>query len=315
MSQAIIHQSTLAALPLLASLVLPGTALAQGEPVEWGSITPSHVYQVTEQIIEEIDILRDAIGVMDIPVDPEPQNARTPLHAYAKAIEVMEKISRAERKLGMAPVEVEQLPIKVIIPEDVLQFSRSILVELQKIKEQLAIEEASEEPRFVGGKTPNDVYESLWIASYLLDGIVGSPLTPNDVARTLDYVIEDLNLVSTKMKIPLELNLPEVRGRKRPKDVTQQGLLNLYKVINLQTRLGMDPSNVPNVLLIRVTPSDTYDIANTILAELTRIKVELEINLPHEIRRLPSGMDAKDTFAQMRLIGTNIDQLLKGPSS
>jgi len=311
MSQSLNYRRTLATLPLLAALAVPTVGLTQNQSAEWGSITPSHVYQVTEQIIEEVDILRDAIGVMDIPVYPEPQNSRTPVHSYAKALEVMEKISRAERKLGMAPVEVEQLPIKVIIPEDVLNFTKSILVEIQKIKDQLAIEDVADEPRFVGGKTSNDVYESLWVASYLLDGIVGSPLTPNDVYRTLDYVIEDLNLISTKMKLPLELNLPEIDGRKRPKEVTQQGLLNLYKVINLQTRLGMDPSNVPNVLLIRVTPSDTYDIANTILAELNRIKVELEINLPHESRRLPTGKRANDTFAQMRLIGNNLDVLLK----
>ena len=194
MSQSLNYRRTLATLPLLAALAVPTVGLTQNQSAEWGSITPSHVYQVTEQIIEEVDILRDAIGVMDIPVYPEPQNSRTPVHSYAKALEVMEKISRAERKLGMAPVEVEQLPIKVI---------------------------------------------------------------------------------------------------------------------NLQTRLGMDPSNVPNVLLIRVTPSDTYDIANTILAELNRIKVELEINLPHETRRLPTGKRANDTFAQMRLIGSNLDVLLK----
>ena len=302
-------------LPLLVGLSFASVSLAQDDAAEWGSITPSHVYQLTDQIIEEIDILRDAIGVLDIPIDPEPQSARTPTHTYVKALEVMEKISRAERKLGMAPVEVEQLPIKVIIPEDVLNFSQSILMELQKIKDQLAIEDTSEEPRFVGGKTANDVYENLWIASYLLDGIVGSPLTPDDVSRTLDYIIEDLNLISTKMQVTLQLDPPEVKGRKRPKEVTQQGLLSLYKTINLQTRLGMDPSNVPNVLLIRVTPSDTYDIANTLLAELMRIKLELEINLPHEIRRLPTGKRANDTFAQMRLIGINLDQLLRGASS
>jgi len=307
---------TTTAASLAAVAVLSASpVLAQGEPVEWGSVTPSHVYQVTEQIIEEIDILRDAIGVMDIPVDPEPQNSRAPIHSYTKALEVMEKISRAERKLGMAPVEVGQLPIQVIIPEDVQRYTTTILTELQKIKQQLAIEDSSEEARFVGGKTSNDVYENLWIASYLLDGIVGNPLTPNDVHRTLDYVLEDMNLISTKMKLPLELALPDVKGRKRPKDVTQQGLLVLYKAVNLQTRLGMDASNVPNVLLVRVTPSDTYDIANTLLAELMRIKLEMEILVPHDTKRLPSGIKANDTFAQMRLIGTNLDQLLRGASS
>ena len=93
-----------------AVLILPLAVHA----AEWGGTTPSHVYQCTEDLISEIDILREGIGLTDIPIDPEPQTNKTPVHVYGKALEVMEKISRSERKLGMAPVKVGQIPLKEI---------------------------------------------------------------------------------------------------------------------------------------------------------------------------------------------------------
>ena len=115
------------------------------------------VFQCTKQVIEEIEILRDAIGVSDVPIDPEPQSGKASIQVYGKGLEVMEKLALAERKLGLAPVAVKQLPIKELIPQDILGLCRELLTGVDKMKQQLAIEEKSEEFRFVGGKTPSHV--------------------------------------------------------------------------------------------------------------------------------------------------------------
>ncbi|MBE9563384.1 MAG: hypothetical protein IMF12_11045, partial [Proteobacteria bacterium] len=88
--------------------LMPVTVLAEEEK------TPSHVYQVTENIVSEIGILREAIGVDDEPNEPEAQRGKTPIHVYGKGLELLEKISKAQRKLGMTPAEVGEIPLRDI---------------------------------------------------------------------------------------------------------------------------------------------------------------------------------------------------------
>ena len=61
-----------------------------------------------------------------------------------------------------------------------------------------------------------------------------------------------------------------------------------YKIVDLQNRLGMDASNVPNLTIVRVTPAENLEVTNILLAEMTRIKAHLDIDLPHETRPRPA---------------------------
>lgn len=292
---------------LIATLLLSSVdALA----TEWGQITPSHVYQKATAVVLELEILRNAIGIMDFPFEPEPQTSKTPIHVYSKGLEVLEKIGRAERKLGMASVTVGQIPLKPIAPRDVLGLVEEILSEITKIKSQLAIEESIEEVPFVAGRTPSHVYEELWRASYMLDGLTG-PLSPNEVFRNAQYLDDELGLIAAKLKTDLELDPPPVVGRKRPKDASQQALLAFYKIANLQNRLRMDSVSVPAIILVRVTPSDVYDITNMLNAELVRIKVHLGVTLPKSPRFLPAGKSPSDVYGMMRLVNSNLDRLIR----
>ena len=84
-------------------------------------ITPSHVYQATSDLISEIEILRDAMGVTAYPIEAEAQDDRSPIHVYAKSLEVLEKISASQKRLGMAPARISQIPVKNIVAKDVFK--------------------------------------------------------------------------------------------------------------------------------------------------------------------------------------------------
>ena len=291
------------AIGLQAILSVPIAALAE-------NVTPSHVFQKSENVLLEIELLREVIGVTDVPVEPEPQTGKTPIHVYSKGLEVLEKVSRAERKLGMVPAEVGEIPLKNIKPADVIQLVESILLELRNIKRQLVISDKIEEAEFVGAKTPSHVYENLWFASYMLDGLTG-PITPNYVYRSIQYLLDEMNLIAAKVGATLKLEPEKIKGRKRVKNVAQQGLLALYKMTNLQRRLNMDAAGVPNITLSRITPSDVYDITNMLMAETVRIKVHLGIQLPRGEHPVPSRKKPNDVFGMMQLVVKNMDTLIK----
>lgn len=292
-------------LALAGAAALPLTATAQD------AITPSHVYQATSDLIAEIDILRDAMGVTVYPVEAEPAEDRAPIHVYAKSLEVLEKISAAQKRMGMNPARIAQIPVKEITAKDVHASVQNNLAEVRRMKAQLVIEDAIVPAPLEGGKTPSAVYEHLGDASFLLDGLVGHPTDPNDVHTHMVYLHDEMELVAAKLKVALELEPPAVNGRKRMKEVAQQVLRATFKVINLQTRLGMDASGVPQMTLVRVSPAEVFEATNILLAEMVRIKAHLGIDLPR-VEHAPSrNKKPRDVFAQTLLFIRNLDALAK----
>ena len=311
-----IHSSAVDEGGILATIVKP-LRMLQREAVaqETNAITPSHVYQATSDLISEIEILRDAMGVTVYPVEAEPQDDRAPIHVYAKSLEVLEKISASQKRLGMNPAPIGQIPVKHVVAKDVYRSVQNSIAEVRRIKEQLVIEDPIDPAPFVGGKTPSLVYQHMGDASFLLDGLVGHPTDPNDVHTHLVYLHDEMELIATKLKVALELEAPAVNGRKRMKEVAQQVLRATFKVINLQTRLGMDASGVPQLTLVRVSPAEVFEATNVLLAEMVRIKAHLGIDLPRVVHAPSRNKKPRDVFAQTLLLIKNLDALAKAADS
>ena len=274
-------------------------------------VTLSHVYQATLDLIAEIEILRQATGVADNPGEADLREDRAPIHAYSKSLEVMEKTARIQRRLGMIPVEAGQIPVKKITPQDVYRNVQAIIEELRRVKRQLVIKDEIQPAPFAGGKTPSLLYKNLGDASFRLDGLVGRPTTSSDVYVHVLQVHDEMELIAAKLGVVLESDPPIVEGRKEPKEVAQQILRATYKVINLQSRLGMDASGVPNSTLVQVTPAEVFDSTNILLAEMVRVRVHLNIRLPRAKRRESRYKQPKDTFARVLLVIKNLDALTK----
>ena len=291
--------------------VQPKEAAAQGEEGSESNVTPSHVFQATLDLIAEIEILREGMAVVDYPGEAEPQEGRAPVHVYAKASEVLEKVARVQSRLGMEEVDPGFIPVKEIVPADVLGQVHRSTEEIRKIKSQLVIEETPEPAPFVNGKTPSLVYKNLGDASLLLNALVGRPITPNDVFGRLEYVYDDMELIAANLRVSLNRELSAVDGRRSPKDVARLILRASYKIIDLQNRLGMDASNVPQLTFVRVTPAENFEVTNILLAEMNRIKAHLNIDLPHEPRPVPRGKRPTDVFAQVAQILRNLDILIE----
>lgn len=180
---------------------------------------------------------------------------------------------------------------------------------MRRIKEGLDIASKIQVPPYASGKTPSEVYHNISIASSLLDGVVGRSLSLNDVFRNTQYVEDEMELIAANLGVILETELPPVKSRKFPKDVAQQVYLAVQKLVKLQKALKMNASIVPKLTLVRITPSEIYDAANVLMAELVRIKHHLKIDQPRKSRTLPFGKYPNDVYASMRLINRNLDKL------
>ena len=272
-------------------------------------VTPNHVFRATEDLIAEIGTLREGLGADNHPPDVGSHGDPAPVHVYAKSLEVMAKVARVQHRLGMDAAEVGQIPIRHVEPRDVLDNVTAVLAEVRRIKARMAIDRPIVAAPLKGGVTPSGVYKNLADASYLLDGLAGRPLTPDDVYLNALYLLDELELIATKLRAPLALDVPRVEGMRSSKDVAHQVLRASYKLVILQTRLGMDASSVPNLTLVGVTPSEVFDATNMLLAEMTRIKHHLNIDAPRRLRGEPRNKVPTDVFTQVLLVIENLDNI------
>ena len=219
----------------------------------------------------------------------------------------MQKTARIQKRLGMIPVEVGQIPVKSLALIDLYDAVKTIIEELRRIKRQLIVKDDIALAPFVGGKTPSHVYENLLHASLLLDGLVGRPATANDVYVQVLRVHDEMDLIAAELGVSLDVEPPTVEPAKQPMAVAQQLVRAAYKLVDVQTRLGMDASNVPNFTLENVTSSDVLDATNFLLAEIARIKAHLNIQLAAHGSHDPKDMTTTDVFARILLVIKNLD--------
>ena len=267
--------------------------------------TPSGVYRVVQDLIAETDLLRDEVGVFGIPPESELQQERLPIHVYVKALEVLSKVTRIQNRFGVPTAQSGRIPFKEVDWGDVDQIVLHTLDELRRIKTRWGMKGMIESATLEVGMTSDQVYRRLSYASSLLDGLLGRPLTPDDVFLNCASILGDLELVASELGVPLDLEVPEADGANNSwKDVARQVKLATLRIINLQTRLGMNPSVMPKLTMVRVTPSEVFDYSNILLAETARMKFRLGVDtFPEE----PPDTDGKtaDDIVELLLGITN----------
>ncbi|RDH81460.1 MAG: hypothetical protein DIZ80_15370 [endosymbiont of Galathealinum brachiosum] len=274
-------------------------------------ITPSDVYERSEQVVLEIQHLRNELNVQHSPRVPGVQNNKKPLHVYAKSLEILEKIHDAEVSMGLAAVKVEPIPLKVITPEDVFQQAELILEELRKIQNSKNVGQSEEVAQLVLGKTPSDVYQNFWKASFMLDGLAPK-ISPDDVYQRSVLILKNLELLANKHSISLETEVNTNPDETTPYQVNLQAYLNLHKFTYLEKKYGLNAFRVPEYPQGEINPSDVYDAINMMMAELAYVKRHHKILIKVESGSQSTGKKPKDVLSNLQLVGRNIDLLISG---
>lgn len=277
-----------------------------------GGMTPSDVHQHARWVIAEIQAIREHEGVTETPRDPGTQVNKLPIHVYQKAVEVMGKVGRYQESLGMEPMEVDALPFTALTPEVVFAPVDEILVNLRSVKNELGMTETVPQPEFIAGRNPTQVYELLWRASYMMDGLTEA-IQPTDVYAKQRQATADLTVVARALGV----SLPEDRetfSNKEPRDVLMENYVNMYRLARVQRELGMQPFYVPPLPGGELTPANVYDTAGTLIGELHRIKAEVGVERPTPPLRTVDGKTPDDVYAEAKFIQAGLDRLLQAAS-
>ncbi len=243
--------------------------------------TPNEVYALSEHILEELYILKEAKGIRVKPKITTQLYGLKPIHVYQKAIESMEKIIRLKIEDGFAPSEVPHSPNKEITPNEVYEIVLRIDNEIALIAKKSKIKNIISwnsvlNKKYYDDKTPSDVYDNLWKISYLLDSILGTEYSPNEtyqLAVEIEKNIRNISKYLLKRDVKIDIDIDEDIDNKRPKDVLKKSF-ELYKSIDrVQKRANSTTTmiNIPKDKII--TPTSVYNTLRVINATINELRI------------------------------------------
>ncbi|MCG8426387.1 MAG: hypothetical protein MI754_03410 [Chromatiales bacterium] len=289
-------------------LLVIGSGLFLSFAAQAETITPSHVYQASQQLINDIKLIREHSNVTTSAKVPGLQTHKLPLHAYTKSLEVRAKVGRLQKKHNLPAITAAEIPLKKLTPGDVLESIEVLLAETDKIKQALNINQLAPSVPFEPGKTSSNVYENLWAASYLLDDLVG-PINPNLVFRNVQYALNEVAIIANKLNIALPDKPPARQSDIKPKHPNIAGFKNLYRIARVERKLDIAPVRVSNFPEGKIAPADVYDTTNNILAELIRLKVHMGATAQRSSLPVPENKKPADVLMQMQLLGSCLETL------
>ena len=283
--------------------------------------TLADAHRAARDLVAEIELLRRAQGIADAPALTAPTTSvesgdgrEAPIHAWLESLEVMEKATRVQRRFGMIAFDVASLPAGDVTLGDTYRNVLIVTEELRRVKRQLVVEARIDPAPPGADPAPVDLHVRLAHASALLDGLVGRPVSSNDVYLHVRWVRAALAPLAARLGVSLEPDPPppEPGAAEEPrasKEVAQQILIATYKVVNLQSRLGMAPSDVPGALPGDVAPADVYESVNRLVVELARIGAHLGVETPGLERPEARRMHAGDVYAQALRLIADLDRV------
>ena len=268
------------------------------------SATPSDVFQVVDQVKNELSLMHEANGSAARTDKNAPAlQPRRPRHVLQKAREVLLQVQQLRKLNGLAEKPVPSFPVTEITPGDVKNMVDRVLVDVKGLRGKFSVKKAAAAAPKPSGKTPTNVYAHLTLVGLQVQGL-GIPKTvPNSVYRMGITIISDLQLIRKALGHTDTVPMQTGAKRKKPKAVFKRGMevmAALKELSGKNAKLAVPGGVVmPNVRSGRIKPAHVLDQFNNILAEVGAMKVKLGVKTPTQLAPPASGKTPSDVFDTM----------------
>lgn len=265
------------------------------------TVTPSHVYQVVDNVNAELALMHTANNSNSSGDKKAPAlTKRRPRHVIQAARMVLLKVQALRAINGLAKNPVPPFPVREVLPADVKKIVERILADVRDLRAKFDVTGPSPSVALKSGKTPTDVYGNLIRASLQIDGLGIPRVVPNGVYQVAMTIIGDLKKVRTARGITAEVKFQAGGKRKRPKHVFDRGveLLAAIKSLSATNPNLAIPGGVvmPNKRSGKIRPGHVMELLNNVLAEISAVKVKVGAKTPTELAPMPSGKSPSNVF-------------------
>lgn len=287
--------------------LFPNKAPIKQYPQQSLNKNPSHLYALTQHIIEELLEYRRQRGIQTMPRKiPKQTNLKT-LNVYQKTLHVMEKVSQIREQEGLGKLALPRGYLRQITMTETYDLIIRLDDELKILYERIGMPKQFMELRhaqYYSEKNISDVFQQMWTISYLLDAVMGTEgYTPTDVFKLTQQVVDDLTIIGLATgRMINNLTLPPLIHGTQPTDVLNQTKVMSRMLIKLKLRIGLLGQAQPlSPAPDQVTPDDVHNGVELILSELEHIKIHLNITEIAPLNRPTDKKTPSQVLQQLQL--------------
>lgn len=292
---------------LWVSILFPHASYAE-------KITPNQVFQVTEDILAQLQRLHDAnLSIPNLVHVDTKLPARLPRHVYQQALNLRFKIQLLKQVNGLKPRKIEATGVKEITPQDVLQEVQIILDELIEFDKPFNLPAFKKQAKPAEGKTPTDVYINLQRAQEMVVQLGIPDTIPNEVFNTALAVSEEIKLVAAASGKKTDVEAPSPSIGKKPADAYSLAYYALKGIKGLTQKPEYTISNgveLPKRKTRNISPKDVQQLLLFCLAELSAMKVTVGATTPMTIREPAGGQTPTSVFNKLGLVNRQIQAMV-----
>ena len=243
-------------------------------------IEPPDVYQAVRQVSQDIELIREVMGRPKLEAATWVVEHAEPRHVYYQAQTLFRKVGRLNRQLTGTESTMPPVPTGEIEPQHVLQVIHAAQERVEAIRGELGINYRSELPARESDREPKDVFRETVQLGRQLNLMLDRPIQPQDVYAQLELAATYVaGALTTDESVPVYGTLPPFEPHKVPADVYRRVLecLGIAQDIGSQHGISVLQLNLRRELRRRdIMPSDVYDLATTVLAEVAYLTLTLD---------------------------------------
>lgn len=250
-------------------------------------ITPSHVYQTTENLrlmLEELNLLNTGLQERET----TETLLRHPRHVMQKVRECHIVLSKILQAKNIKPTPLPDLDsLREVRPLDVKGGVDHLIRETQKMQEH-----DSELPQalFSPGKVPADVYSNL----ESICGAMNAKITPSDIFRVISAVKENIMEIAASRGYEIEMDPPNTQSEVSLSEIYERtwAFMKDLRTLSLEPDFGIPGGVVMPAEKVKysVTHQEVFALISDVLAETNAIKYALGLR---NRTALPSEEDSK----------------------
>ncbi len=254
---------------VVAMMCASATVTAQTTEVP-ADTTPTDVYREVQSVAHDIEHIRVYMGRQVNKQSPIDVSGVAPREVIYQASTLCEKVNRLGFETIREIAEKPAVPSREIVPADVLRMVRFAHGQVQKIAEELDLELVHPEPGPTESRTPTDVYKAIVQLNRQINLLLDKRFTPSDVYEELSLAIA--HAANLRSRWPGDRIPPAADWEfgKRPTDVMKRLVQcsELVRSIAQAEGLQVLQFSLDESSLEAVSPSDVYDVAALLVAEM-----------------------------------------------
>lgn len=268
------------------------------------SMQPADVFLHVALVRDELELIRFEMGR---PSDHLPQmvvsNAAS-REVFFQALTLFHKANRLAFEQTRKRMDAPEIPQGEILPDHVWQVVDAALQRIQRVKSELGIIENSASRVRDADKRPIDVFRTIAQANRQLNLLLERRFSSSDVFKQVTLAMAySARLLSHFDGTQRIAATPPYQRGKRPVDVYHRLVAILARLQKIAQQSGLAMLTLSDVNnATEITPSDVYDIASVLVAELAYLHQQLGTVEPPLTPRYPGRKFPADVYQRAGIL-------------